>query len=145
MIRYALKCDQGHAFDSWFKSAEAFDALLAGGHVACLICGSARVEKSLMAPSVRPARAAATPEPQAPRLSQPASPAEEALAAMRREIEEKSDYVGLNFAAEARAMHQGEAPERAIHGEARPEEARALLEEGVPVLPLPFVPKRQSN
>jgi hypothetical protein len=113
--------------------------------VACLICGSARVEKSLMAPALRPARTAATPEPQRPRLSQPASPAEEALAAMRREIEEKSDYVGLNFAAEARAMHQGEAPERAIHGEARPEEARALLEEGVPVLPLPFVPKRQSN
>lgn len=144
MIRYALKCDQGHAFDSWFKSAEAFDALSAGGHVACLICGSVRVEKTLMAPAVRPARKAAAAEPPA-RLSQPASPAEEALAAMRREIEANSDYVGLNFAAEARAMHQGEAPERPIHGEARPEEARALLEDGVPVLPLPFVPKRHSN
>ena len=146
MIRYALKCDQGHAFESWFKSAEAFDALLAGGHVACVTCGSTKVEKALMAPAVRPARKADTPEPTpAGALSQPASPAEEALAAMRRKIEESSDYVGDSFAREARAMHNGEAPERAIHGEARLDEARALLEDGVPVMPLPFVPKRSTN
>ena len=147
MIRYALKCDQGHAFESWFKSAEAFDALLAGGHVGCVICGSSQVEKALMAPAVRPARKADSAEPAATpgALTQPASPAEEALAEMRRKIEESSDYVGDDFAREARAMHNGEAPERAIHGEARLDEARALLEDGVPVMPLPFAPKRRTN
>lgn len=147
MIRYALKCDQGHAFESWFKSAEAFDALLAGAHVACVICGSSQVEKALMAPAVRPARKADSAEPAAPTgaLTQPASPAEEALAELRRKIEESSDYVGDDFAREARAMHNGETPERAIHGEARLDEARALLEDGVPVMPLPFAPKRRTN
>ena len=142
MIRYTLKCDQGHQFESWFKSAESYDALLAGGQVTCITCGSPQIEKALMAPSVRPARKVATAESP---LTTPETKTEEALAAMRREIEENSDYVGLNFASEARKMHSGDAPERAIHGEAKLEDARALLEDGVPVMPLPFVPKRQTN
>ena len=143
MIRYTLKCDQGHQFDSWFKSAESYETLRSGGQVTCITCGSGKIEKALMAPTVRPARNAA-PQTDAP-LTKPETKAEEALAAMRREIEENSDYVGMNFASEARKMHSGDAPERAIHGEAKLEEARALLEEGVPVMPLPFVPKRQTN
>ncbi|AOZ68515.1 hypothetical protein LPB142_03615 [Rhodobacter xanthinilyticus] len=139
MIRYTLKCDAGHSFESWFKSADAYEALSAEGLVSCAVCGSGRVEKALMTPQLRP-QGAATEAPLAPKTE-----VEEALAAMRREIEANSDYVGLNFAAEARAMHSGAAPERAIHGEARPEEARALLEEGVPVLPLPFLPTRKVN
>lgn len=148
MIRYTLKCDQNHSFESWFASAEAFEKLRAAGMVNCAICGSAKVEKALMAPAVRPARKAAAAAPKAPTeapLTTPQNPMEHALEAMRREVEQNSDYVGLNFAAEARAMHAGERPERAIHGEAKLEDARALLEDGIPVTPLPFVPKRSSN
>lgn len=135
MIRYALKCEAGHAFESWFKSGEAYEGLRAGGHVTCPECGSGRVDKALMAPQVAHgmARAADTAQRAA------------ALAALRRKVEENSEYVGVNFVTEARAMHAGDAPERAIYGEARPEEAIALLEEGVPVAPLPFLPTRKTN
>lgn len=146
MIRYNLKCGAGHGFDSWFKNAEAFSALQAAGQVTCPVCGSAEVEKELMAPAVRPARkAAAALPPSRPDLSAPASELEEKLAALKRQIEENSEYVGMNFAAEARKIHAGEAPERAIHGEAKPDEARAMIEEGLPVAPLPFLPARKVN
>lgn len=143
MIQYALKCTRGHRFDSWFQSAAAFDRLSASAMVACAVCGSAEVEKAVMTPRVQPARTAVSGPGGA--LSAPASPAERALAELRRQIEENSDYVGLNFAAEARAIHDGEAPARSIYGEARPDEARALIEDGVPVAPLPFRPARKSN
>jgi hypothetical protein len=147
MIRYSLKCEAGHGFDSWFQNAEAFSALRAAGQLSCPVCGTVRVEKALMAPAVRPARsAAAGPEAEAaPSLRDPQSELEAAIAALRRQIEANSDYVGMNFVTEARRMHLGEVPERAIHGEARPEEARKLIEEGVPVAPLPFLPSRKVN
>lgn len=146
MIRYALTCDRDHSFESWFKSADAYEALRAAGHVACAVCGSANVAKDLMAPAVRPARKAAADPGAAPgALSAPRGEVEAALAAMRRQIEENSEYVGLNFVAEARAMHDGDAPERSIYGEARLEDARRLLEDGVPVAPLPFMPARKTN
>lgn len=141
MIHYDLKCPQGHEFDSWFQSAEAFDALRVAGHLACAICGATGVEKRIMAPSVRPARKAGDK----PKLHEPQNELEAAMAEMRRKIEAHSDYVGLNFAAEARRMHEGEIEERAIYGEARADDARALLEDGIPVAPLPFLPKRQAN
>ncbi len=137
MVRYSLRCSEGHGFESWFASAKAYDDLAAGGHLACAECGTARVEKALMTPAVR----AEGPAPH----TAPAEPREAMLAKLRRHVEENSDYVGLSFAAEARRMHEGEAPERSIWGEAKPEEARALLEDGIPVAPLPFVPKRQAN
>lgn len=137
MIRYDLKCDMDHSFDSWFANAAAYDRLAAAGHVACPDCGSTKVEKALMAPRV------ATSE--AKPLSAPRNPQEEALAELRRKIEENSDYVGMSFAAEARAMHEGRIPDRAIHGEAKLEDAKKLLEEGVPVVPLPFLPARKAN
>ena len=147
MIRYALKCEAGHGFESWFASDAAYVALSKAGQVGCPVCGSVSVEKSLMAPAVRPARtAAAGPEAKAaPSLQDPQSELEAAIAALRRQIEENSDYVGMDFVTEARRMHLGEVPERAIHGEARPEEARKLIEEGVPVAPLPFLPSRKVN
>jgi hypothetical protein len=145
MIRYRLKCGAGHGFESWFKDAGGFAALQAAGQVACPICGATEVEKELMAPAIRPARKAAAAAPARPDLSAPASDLEEKIAALRRQIEENSDYVGMNFAAEARAIHAGDAPERAIHGEAKPEEARAMIEEGLPVAPLPFLPARKVN
>lgn len=150
MIKFTLKCADDHRFDSWFQSAGAFDKLLSAGMITCAVCGSAAVDKTLMAPSVQASRAKAKdPSPDTPApggaLTAPASPAEQALAEMRRKVEENSDYVGLNFAREARDIHDGLAPERAIYGEARPEEARKLLEDGVPVAPLPFRPSRKSN
>ncbi|SDE76508.1 DUF1178 family protein [Rhodobacter capsulatus] len=151
MIRYTLKCDKEHSFDSWFASAAAYEALQARGMVSCTICGSTTVDKALMAPAVRPARkAAAAPAAgaragaEAP-LSAPQTGIEEAFAAMRQAVEANSDYVGVNFVAEARAMHEGAMPERAIHGEVRLDEAKALLDDGIPVMPLPFLPKRSRN
>lgn len=152
MIQFSLKCAEGHTFDSWFQSTEAYDKLLAAGMVSCAVCGSAKVEKAIMAPRVRPARnaarkpaPAADPAPTAGALSEPASAAEQALAEMRKQVEANSDYVGDKFVAEARAMHNGDSPERAIHGEARLDEAKALIEDGIPVAPLPFRPNRKTN
>ena len=142
MIRYALECDRKHRFDSWFQSADAYDKVAAAGMVSCPECGSIRVHKALMAPEVRPARKAA----EALALSAPpADPRAAALAELRRRVEEGSDYVGMNFAAEARAIHAGEAPERSIWGEAGIDEARGLIEDGIPVAPLPFRPRSKTN
>jgi hypothetical protein len=149
MIRYSLTCKDGHSFDSWFQNAEAFGALQATRQLACPVCGAVEVEKALMAPAVVPGRAvveARVKEPaDPPSLRDPQSEIEAAIAALRRQIEENSEYVGLNFASEARQMHEGDSPVRAIHGEARPEEARKLIEDGVPVAPLPFLPTRKVN
>ncbi|MQY43128.1 DUF1178 family protein [Epibacterium sp. SM1969] len=163
MIKYTLKCACDHQFESWFQSAAAFDKLSGAGMVTCAVCGSSAVEKAMMAPRVRTGRKAAsqlgeaevqTPsEPaQTPKESPPEpetalaqTEAEAALRKIREKVEANSDYVGSNFVEEARAMHQGEAPERSIYGEAKPAEAKELIEEGVPVLPLPFVPGRKTN
>lgn len=164
MIRYSLKCADGHSFESWFQSAAAYDKLAASGLVCCSVCGSDKVEKAIMAPRVRPGRKAVSPigeaEPPEPAqspavsevapetqgaLSAPASEMERAIQELRKQVEANSDYVGKDFVSEARAMHLGEAPARAIHGEARPEEAKSLIEDGVPVLPLPFGPSRKRN
>ena len=142
MIQYALRCDEGHRFESWFQSSAAYDALAASGHVTCAQCGSARVEKTLMAPKLAKGGAEA---PEVPVLSQPEGELEVAIAELRRKVEENADYVGRDFAREARAMHEGALPHRAIWGETRGEEARALIEEGVPVAPLPFRPRRKMQ
>lgn len=145
MIKFTLKCDQDHQFDSWFQSTAAFDKVKAAGMVTCAFCGSAKVDKAIMAPRVQASRSkAAAPVPQNP-LSEPAHPAEAALTAMKKQIEENSEYVGLNFATEARDMHDGLSPERPIHGEAKLEDAKKLIEDGVPVTPLPFKPGRKTN
>ncbi len=135
MIRYTLKCTADHGFDSWFQSAGAYDSLVLAGYVACPVCGVTSVEKALMAPRV------ATSDV----LSAPQNDAQKAMAELRRKVEENSEYVGVNFVAEARRMHEGSVPERSIYGEAKPEEAIKLLQEGVPVAPLPFMPSRKTN
>lgn len=144
MIRYTLTCDKDHQFESWFQTSAAFDALAASGHLACAICGSLQVRRALMTPSLT-----ATGSKQDGRkktdLSAPLSPAEANLTALRKHVEENSDYVGMSFAQEARKMHDGEAPERAIYGEANLDEAKKLIEDGIPVAPLPFLPKRKTN
>ena len=142
MIRYSLTCPQSHEFDSWFQSAAAFDVLAKAGHLSCPNCGAGEVTKALMAPSVStPAKSSAGAVPDLARKTETTA----ALAAMRQEIEANSEYVGMNFVAEARAIHNGTSPERAIYGKARLDEARKLIEDGVPVAPLPFLPKRETN
>ncbi|MEH6737715.1 MAG: DUF1178 family protein [Sulfitobacter sp.] len=133
MIRYALKCQEGHEFESWFQSASAFDSLAKSGHLSCAVCGAAEVEKTLMTPRVGADKDRAVI----------VDPKVEALAKMRRDVEENATYVGGEFAEKAREMHEGTSPEGAIYGEASAAETRALIEDGVPVMPLPFKPKQK--
>jgi hypothetical protein len=147
MIKYSLRCADGHAFESWFASAAAYDALERAGRLSCAVCGGGDVGKAPMAPCVRTEapRGALQAAPPPGALSRPGSPREAALAEFRRRVEDGSEDVGRRFAAEARAIHAGEAPARAIRGEATGAEARALLDDGVPILPLPFAPTRKVN
>ncbi len=119
MIKFNLKCEQGHEFDSWFSSNEDYEKLHSRGLISCVICGSCEVSKAVMAPRVK---------------------AECTRPDLRKEP--PLDDVGRNFPEEARKIHYGEAPERPIMGQAKIEEAQALLEEGVPVLPMPMKPKQ---
>ncbi|KAA2235036.1 DUF1178 family protein [Salinarimonas soli] len=151
MIRYALACDQAHAFESWFPSAAAFDAQAARDLVSCPVCGSARVEKQIMAPSIgrrdkaeaQPA-AMAAPQPDPPQplalLSEPERALRALIAAVREHVTKTAENVGERFADEARKIHYGEADERSIYGQASPDEVRALLDEGVEIQPLPVTP-----
>ena len=141
MIRYTLKCDQDHRFESWFADSAAYDKLVGLNAVACPTCGSTAVEKTLMAPKVS---TPAPSEPTVPSLSAPSHPLEKELKALREKIEKEADYVGSNFATEARAMHDGEQDHRPIWGEAKPEEAKALAEDGVAIAPLPFNPRKTN-
>jgi len=143
MIKYALACDQAHEFESWFPSSEAFETQRKRGFVTCPFCHSSKVTKQIMAPSV--ARTdktpAAQPETQAMAvLSDRERELRAALRALREHVMKNAENVGKDFAEEARRMHYGEAEERSIYGEADPAEARALLDEGIDVLPIPVVP-----
>lgn len=152
MIRYTLVCEAEHGFESWFPSSESFDAQAARGLVSCPVCGSFRVGKSMMAPSVArtdrgprtlpapagPPADAALP-PAAPQLA-PTEPEQRLRALMRSlraEVTRNADDVGTRFPEEARRIHYGETETRAIYGEASLEEARALADEGIAVAPLP--------
>ncbi len=169
MIRYDLHCDHGHAFDGWYRDSEAFAKLLAAGLVECPHCGSTSVRKQLMAPAVRkapgvkgrPERIAPAPSAgPGPALPGPAAKAPPAapgpqqavagpvpaqvvavLQRMRAEIEKHCDYVGRDFAEEARKIHRGESERKGIYGETTEAEAEALRDEGVEVASIPWVPR----
>lgn len=134
MIRFNLKCDHDHSFESWFQSGDAFDKLVASGMVTCTTCGSTAVSKSIMAPAVSTSSDIAAPRP-----------TEAALAKLRDAVEKNSDYVGSSFVKQARDMHDGTIPERPIYGEARLDEAKKLVDDGIPVMPLPFIPRKKAN
>ena len=142
MIKYALKCSKGHVFESWFKDSGAFETLSKAGQVSCAVCGTAKVEKTIMAPSVSGTKKkdATTDTP----LSQPSTPAEAALKELRKHLRDNSDYVGKDFASEARRIHDGEADQRSIWGEATKEDAKSLKEDGIPVAPLPFISRQDD-
>lgn len=157
MIRYALACAEGHGFDGWFRSSDDFDRQRARGLLSCAHCGSQEVEKALMAPSVRVRdddRPAPMPMPMpAPGPAAPApvampDPRQAELIAAMRELKQKliaeAENVGGNFPEEARKIHYGEAPERGIYGAASADEAKALIEEGIGILPLPVLPDERN-
>jgi hypothetical protein len=155
MIKYALACDQAHAFESWFPSSDSYETQRARGLVTCPVCGSTKVEKALMAPQVarKDRRAEAAPvsnEAAAPGPEQVAmvSPAEKELRAriraLREELMKTADPVGDRFAEEARKIHYGETEFRSIYGQATPEEAKELAEEGVAFHALPVLPDERN-
>jgi len=145
MIKFALACDNGHGFESWFPDGAAYQQQAERGLIACPDCGSTRVDKAIMAPAivgaVRPEReeGAAAPVPVA-LVDERRRALREAVRTLRREIEAHTDDVGAEFPKIARAIHAGETPERAIRGQASRAEVEALIEEGVDVLPMPFAP-----
>ncbi len=147
MIRFALKCSEDHRFESWFQSGDAFEALLARDMVVCPDCGTTSVSKDLMAPKLgaSPKVAEETPDLPQPMTNTPDPEIADAIKKLKAHVEQNSDYVGNEFVREARAMHLGDIPQRSIHGEAKPEEAKKLIEDGVPALPLPFVPRQKTN
>lgn len=153
MIVFDLRCANGHVFEAWFGSSASYDSQRAGGLLACPICGGSKVEKAVMAPNVaakgnRRTEVAASPRFDAP---QPTPEMVKAVLAKIAEAQaaslEKSEWVGGSFATRARAMHDGDEASALIHGQATPDEARELVEDGVAVAPLlvPFVPPEQRN
>ena len=138
MIIFDLKCEpQGHVFEAWFASSSAFAEQQGRGLVACPLCGSDRVAKAPMAPAVGPRSGARSEAPSATFRS-PGKAALAAAAELQKRLLEGSEAVGDRFADEARAIHLGEADARPIHGSATLEQAEGLIDEGVPIAPLPF-------
>jgi hypothetical protein len=151
MIVFDLSCPGGHVFEAWFGSSGDYEGQRARGLVSCPICGAREIGKAVMAPNVAPKGNARTNVPVPMRGGTP-TPAEmkallAALAQAQSKALEGSEHVGPRFAEEARAIHDGDAEQRPIHGQATREEARALMEEGVQVapLPLPIVPPEVTH
>ena len=135
MIIFDLKCEpDGHVFEAWFASSSAFSEQLERGLVACPLCGSDRIAKAPMAPAVAPAPGSR----RARDSGETGKSALAAAAALQKRLLEGSEAVGDRFAEEARAIHLGEAEERSIHGSATPQQAEALIDEGIAIAPLPF-------
>jgi len=173
MIRYALNCTDGHVFESWFQNSAAFDKQKKRGLVTCPICGSGKVEKAIMAPQLmrtdveRPAAPIAlpSPPPSNPQAATPTPPPlppvpagkssvaimsrqerelRQKLKELRDHVTKNANYVGLRFPEEARKMHYGEIEHRSIYGEASPDDAKELHEEGIEFHPLPILPDDQN-
>jgi hypothetical protein len=162
MIRYALNCDQGHSFESWFANSAAYDKQAKRGQVACPLCGSVKVAKAIMAPNLgqagksepRPPTPPAAPAPPTPPPALQPMPPKTPVAMMstaerelrnklkelRDHITKNAHYVGSRFPEEARKIHYGEAEHRSIYGEASAEDAKQLHEEGIEFHPLPILP-----
>jgi hypothetical protein len=164
MIRYTLNCEHGHAFESWFQNSAAYDKQAKRALVTCPVCGSAKVEKAIMAPRLSRAEAAEPGEaPPIPPSIPPALPApvvpspapgktpvaimspqerelRKKLKELREHVTKNADYVGHRFPEQARKIHYGEIEHRSIYGEASPDEAKALHEEGIEFHPLPILP-----
>jgi hypothetical protein len=173
MIRYALHCDRNHGFESWFQNSAAYDKQAKRSLVTCPVCGSAKVEKAIMAPRLaqmsdslsdhadmtgpQPSTPAPNPAPLQPgpvpsippkgpvaMMSPPERELRQKLKELRDHIVKNSSYVGTRFPEEARKIHYGEAEHRSIYGEASPDEAKELHEEGIEFQPIPILPDDQN-
>lgn len=155
MIHYQLRCNRDHRFDGWFRDSIAFDEQARHGLLACPDCGETRVNRALMAPSLGSRRriiddegmarsgSAAEPPSEAPPAPHAVLPDKlrAMLQRLRAEVEASCDYVGADFAAEARRIHEGESERTGIYGEATPDQAEALAEDGIPVARIPWLPR----
>jgi hypothetical protein len=166
MIRYALVCQKAHAFESWFENSAAYDKQAKRGLVSCPICGDLKVEKAIMSPKIstgeKRGEAAPPPSPEAPDTAAPnagapadakapvalMSPQErefrQKLRELREHLTKNADYVGQKFPEVARKMHYGELDHRSIYGEASPQEAKEMHEEGIQFHPLPVLPDERN-
>ena len=162
MIRYTLACDKGHQFESWFADSAAYDKQAKRKLVSCPICGSAKVDKTIMAPRVSTSKKRAKTADMAANMSATApapvaaentpvamvSPQEQEFRAKLKELREQltknSDNVGDKFPEEARKMHYGEIEHRSIYGEASPQDAKEMLEEGIEFHPIPVLPDERN-
>jgi hypothetical protein len=160
MIRYALNCAKGHTFESWFQNSAAFDKQAKRGLVECPVCGNTKVEKALMAPTLAGTKKRARPSvpgpaaevsraaSEAPAPVAMVSPQEREFRAKLKELRDhltmNADNVGQKFPDEARKMHYGEIEQRSIYGEASPQEAKELHEEGIEFHPLPVLPEERN-
>jgi hypothetical protein len=169
MIKYALACERGHTFESWFPSSAAYDTQAARALVACPLCGSTKVAKAIMAPALTRTRKPRLPsqevvKPAATEMAAPPAVAASAgedrtpvamispqeiefrkkLKELRDHLTRNADYVGPKFSDEARKMHYGETEHRSIYGEASPDDAKALAEEGIEFHPLPVLPDERN-
>ncbi|HSU07038.1 MAG TPA: DUF1178 family protein [Acetobacteraceae bacterium] len=158
MMHYQVRCSRDHEFDGWFKDSAAFDRQTSLGLIECPTCGDKAVTRAIMAPAlasrprstpIAPPSPQATPDAKTPATPQPtgavAGPMPDHLRAMlqrlRNEVERNCDYVGPQFADEARKMHRGESDRRGIYGETTPTEAESLADEGIEVSRIPWVPR----
>jgi hypothetical protein len=152
VIRYALTCDNRHGFESWFKSSTAYDEQVARSLLVCPMCGSTKIEKAVMAPTVarreerRPPARTPAGEDKSPvaLISERERDLRSKLKELRDQLVKNADYVGPQFAEEARKMHYGEVEHRSIYGEASPDEAASLLDDGIEFHPLPYLPNERN-
>jgi hypothetical protein len=131
VIVFNLRCDSSHEFEGWFRSGDAFAEQAQAGKLVCPVCGSAKVEKALMAPAVSGTKSQVSAAPHQLRQMR------QFMTGLRKYVQENADYVGPNFPEEARKIHYGETEERRIYGEASLKDAKELIEEGIDVAPLP--------
>lgn len=148
MIRYSLVCDKGHTFESWFQNSKASDGQLKRGLVACPVCDSAKVSKAIMAPAIAAKSGKKNIEASGSQpvalLSEKEQETRRLVKALHEHVKKNSEHVGEEFPKLARQMHYEEIEARSIHGQAKPDEVRELLEEGVEVSPLPSLPDEHN-
>ena len=154
MIHYSLRCARGHAFESWFQSSSAYEDQEKRKLINCPVCGSSKVERAIMAPQIASRKGRESQAP-APAAAADPSPSTQLVMTQERELRAKlkelrdhivknADNVGERFPNEARKMHYGDIEHRPIYGEASPDEARALIDEGIEVSPLPVLPEDRN-
>ena len=143
MISFNLVCDKDHEFEGWFQNSASFDEQRKKKRVECPVCGSRKVQKALSAPNIATSRTKA--KASAEKTMAEAAARKEMVTMMRNHVRENCDYVGGDFAEEARKIHYGETEERGIYGESSPEEAKDLVEEGIGVTPIPWMEETSEH